>query len=62
MACAQRLGKASKAIETDGSRLFAVFPLVGMRSFDVLRETAKAVGQPAPSMSSDAGQLADISS
>ena len=31
-------------------------------AFGVRRETTKAVGQPAPSMSSDAGQLADISS
>ena len=50
------------AVIGGGLRLFAVIPLVGMQSFDVLRETAKAVGQPAPSMSSDAGQLADISS
>ncbi len=33
-----------------------------MLTFDVRREATKAVGQPAPSMSPDAGQLADISS
>ena len=39
VACTQRLGLASKAIVTDGSRLFADFPLVGMQSFDLRRST-----------------------